>query len=70
MTEKVATAPRVRFGALWEVLAISIAWPAGLIRFGIGLVTDQPVEAAQGLAFFLIVYFYTLVRLYQSSRVD
>lgn len=70
MTAKVATAPRARSGSLWEVLAITIAWPVGLIRFGIGLVTDNPVEAAEGLAFFLIVYFYTLVRLYQLSRID
>jgi hypothetical protein len=54
---------------MWEAVAITIAWPLALVRFGIGLVTDHPFEAAQGLALFLIVYFYTLVRLYQLSRI-
>jgi len=70
MDAKAGTAPRVRSGSVWEAVAITIAWPLALVRFGIGLVTDHPFEAAQGLAVFLIVYFYTLVRLYQLSRID
>ena len=70
MDAQVGTAPRVRPGSLWEVAAINVAWPLGLGRFVAGLVTQQPSDALQGLAFFLMVFFYTLVRLYQLRRVD
>jgi hypothetical protein len=57
MDAQVETAPHVRPGSMWEVVAISIAWPLGLGRFGAGLVTQQPFDGLQGLAFFSIVVF-------------
>ncbi len=70
MDAKVGTAPRVRPGTVWEVIAICIAWPLGLARFGVGLVTQQPFDALQGLAFFFLVFFYTLFRIYQLGQID
>jgi hypothetical protein len=67
---RTATSARVSFSSLWEVAAISIAWPLGLGRFVSGLMTEHYLEALQGLAFFFVVFFYTLVRLYQLRRVD
>ena len=64
------TARRIRPGSVWEVVAINIAWPLGLGRFVSGLVTQQPFDALQGLAFFFVVVLYTLVRLYQLSQLD
>lgn len=67
MDARTETASRARPGSVWEVVAISIAWPLGLGRFVEGLVTQHPFDAVQGLAFFLMVALYTLVRLYQVS---
>lgn len=70
MDAQVGTAPRARPCTVWEVIAICIAWPLGLTRFGLGLVTQQPFDALQGLAFFFLVFFYTLFRMYQLSQID
>jgi len=40
------------------------------MRFLQGIMTEQSVHALQGLAFFFLVYFYVLVRLYQLRRMD
>jgi hypothetical protein len=64
------TVSRMRASSWLEVAAINIAWPLALARFGVGLVTQQPLEALQGLSFFFVVVLYTLVRLSQVSRVD
>jgi hypothetical protein len=61
---------RARSGSLLEVIAINLAWPLGLTRLVQGLMTAQPVHAVEGLAFFLLVFFYVLVRLYQLRRTD
>jgi len=53
-----------------EVAAINLAWPLGLIRFLQGLMAEQSSQALQGLLFFLAVFFYVLVRLYQLRRMD
>jgi hypothetical protein len=53
-----------------EVVAINLAWPLGLIRFVQGVMGAHSVEALQGLAFFFVVFFYVLVRLYQLRRLD
>jgi hypothetical protein len=60
----------VRSGSLLEVVAINLAWPLGLIRFVQGMMGAHSVEAMQGLAFFFVVFFYVLVRLYQLRRLD
>jgi hypothetical protein len=60
----------VRSSSLLEVIAINLAWPLGLIRFVQGIMGDHPVYALQGLAFFFVVFFYVLVRLYQLRRID
>jgi hypothetical protein len=59
-----------RSGSLLEVIAINLAWPLGLMRFGQGVMGEHSVYALQGLAFFFLVYFYVLVRLYQLRRMD
>ena len=51
-----------------EVVAINVAWPLGLRRFVAGLVTRQPVDALQGVAFFLVVVLYALVRIINSVK--
>jgi hypothetical protein len=70
MDAQVAPAQRERSGSVWEVVAISLAWPLALARFVTGLLTDNAFETLQGLGFFLVVFFYTLVRLYQLRRID
>jgi hypothetical protein len=60
----------VRSGTLLEVLAINLAWPLGLTRFVQGVMVDNSDYALQGLAFFFVVFFYVLVRLYQLRRID
>jgi hypothetical protein len=70
MDARVGAAPRIRPGSVLEIIAINIAWPLALIRFGMGLLTQHPFEALQGLFFYLLVVLYTLVRLQQVSRVD
>ena len=60
----------LRTGSLLEVAAINLAWPLGLVRFVQGLMTEHPIDTLQGLLFFLAVYFYVLVRLYQLRRMD
>jgi hypothetical protein len=60
----------VRSGTLLEVLAINLAWPLGLTRFVQGVMGDHSDYALQGLAFFFVVFFYVLVRLYQLRRID
>ena len=67
---RTATSARVSSSSLLEVAAISIVWPLGLGRFVAGLMTEHYLDALQGLAFFFVVFFYTLVRLYQLRRVD
>src|SRR5262245_7388244 len=67
---RTGTPARTRSGSLLEVIAINLAWPLGLARFVQGLMTEQPVHAVEGLAFFLLVFFYVLVRLYQLRRTD
>jgi hypothetical protein len=64
------TAPRPRSGAIAEVIAISVVWPCALAACGAGLVTQNTQLALEGLALFFATYFYTLVRLYQSSSSD
>jgi hypothetical protein len=59
-----------RSGSLFELAAINLAWPLGLIRFLQGLMAEQSSEVLQGLLFFLAVFFYVLVRLYQLRRMD
>jgi hypothetical protein len=59
-----------RSGSLLEVLAINLAWPLALTRFVQGVMVDHSVYALQGLAFFFVVFFYVLVRLYQLRRID
>jgi hypothetical protein len=59
-----------RSGSLLELAAINLAWPLGLIRFLQGLMAEQSSEVLQGLLFFLAVFFYVLVRLYQLRRMD
>jgi len=59
-----------RSSSLLEVAAINLAWPLGLIRFLQGLMAEQSSQALQGLLFFLAVFFYVLVRLYQLRRMD
>ena len=61
---------RARPSSLLEVAAISLAWPVGLIRFVQGLMVEHPGAALQGLIFFLAVFVYVLVRLYQLRRID
>jgi hypothetical protein len=70
MDARVGAAPRIRRGSLLEIIAINVAWPLALIRFGRGLLTQQPFEALQGLVFYFLVVFYVLVRLSQVSRTD
>lgn len=70
MDARIRAAPRNRPGPLLEVIAINIAWPLCLLRFGTGLVTGHPFDALQGLAFYLLVVLYVLVRLSQLSRID
>lgn len=70
MDARVGAAPRIRPGSLMEIIAINIAWPLALIRFGTGLLTQHPSEALQGLVFYFLVVLYTLVRLSQVSRTD
>jgi hypothetical protein len=60
----------VRSGSLLEVLAINLAWPIGLTRFVQGVMGAHSDYALQGLAFFFVVFFYVLVRLYQLRRID
>jgi hypothetical protein len=67
---RAGTPSRARSGSLLEVIAINLAWPLGLIRFGQGLMTGQSLHALEGLAFFLLIFFYVLVRLYQLRRID
>jgi len=67
---RAGTPSRARSGSLLEVIAINLAWPLGLARFVQGLMTEQSVHAVEGLAFFLLVFFYVLVRLYQLRRTD
>jgi hypothetical protein len=67
---RTVTSARANSSSTWEVAAISIAWPLGLGRFVAGLMTEHYLDALQGLAFFFVVFFYTLVRLYQLRRVD
>jgi len=64
------TSSAVRSSSLLEVVAINLAWPLGLIRFVQGVMGAHSVEALQGLAFFFVVFFYVLVRLYQLRRLD
>jgi hypothetical protein len=64
------SASAVRSGSLLEVIAINLAWPLGLIRFAQGVMGEHSVHALQGLAFFFVVFFYVLVRLYQLRRMD
>ena len=63
-------APPPRSGALAEVIAIIVVWPCALAACGAGLVTQNTQLALEGLALFFATYFYTLVRLYQSSSSD
>jgi hypothetical protein len=67
---RAGTQSRARSGSLLEVIAINFAWPLGLIRFLQGLMTEHSLHALEGLAFFLLVFFYVLVRLYQLRRTD
>jgi len=59
-----------RPGSLLEVAAITLAWPLGLMRCVQGLMAEHSAAVLQGLLFFLAVYFYVLVRLYQLRRID
>jgi hypothetical protein len=70
LAARTVTSARAHSSSTWEVAAISIAWPLGLGRFVAGLMTEHYLDALQGLAFFFVVFFYTLVRLYQLRRVD
>ena len=67
---RAGTPSRARSGSLVEVIAINLAWPLALIRFVQGLMTEQSLHAVEGLAFFLLLFFYVLVRLYQLRRID
>jgi hypothetical protein len=67
---RAGTPSRARSGSLLEVIVINLAWPLGLMRFVQGLMTEQPLHVVEGLAFFLLVFFYVLVRLYQLRRID
>jgi hypothetical protein len=67
---RASTPSRTRSGSLLEVIAINLAWPVSLMRFVQGLMTEQPLHVVEGLAFFLLVFFYVLVRLYQLRRMD
>ena len=66
---RTATSARVSSSSLLEVAAISIVWPLCLGRFVAGLMTEHYLYALQGLVYFFVVFFYTLVRLYQLSRL-
>src|SRR5512145_897676 len=70
MTARARPASNVALGPFLEIVAINIAWPLCLIRFGTGIVTGHPFEALQGLVLFFVVVLYTLVRLGQASRAD
>jgi|KBSSwiStaDraftv2_1062776.scaffolds.fasta_scaffold12608_5 hypothetical protein len=70
MDARIGAAPCIKTGSFLEFIAINIAWPLALIRFGMGLLTEQPFEALQGLVFYFLVVFYALVRLSQVSRSD
>ena len=52
------------------MIAINIAWVAGLCGFGAGLFTQNAGNALQGLALYFAAFFYTLVRAYQLRRMD
>jgi hypothetical protein len=67
---RAGTPSRARSGSLLEVIVINLAWPLGLMRFVQGLMTEQSLHVVEGLAFFLLVFFYVLVRLYQLRRID
>ena len=64
-----AAASYPRSSSLLELVAINLAWPLGLIRFVQGLMAEQSSQALQGLLFYLVVFFYVLVRLYQLRRM-